>query len=211
MHLPAKQALVCWLSSTVLLVGALLFFLGLPSADGGIEAITLLTLKTGMPALFSWLWVRKRTPPCSWGNFILRYIGCFLLLAFILAFNQISNKTSTRTKPTQQQIEKTLISAAELINARAPLMLDEETRLDKAVVGPGGRLTFFYSLLSHSSHELDSDVFLENLIPEMKEKTCSQKEIKPALQNGGVYVFAFAGNDGVEIARIELSKADCGY
>jgi len=87
----AEKALVCWLSATLLSVGVLVLFLGLPSADGGIEAITRITLEAGLPALFSWLGVRKRTPPCSWSTFILRYMGWFLLLAFLLSYGQISD------------------------------------------------------------------------------------------------------------------------
>jgi hypothetical protein len=117
--------------------------------------------------------------------------------------------------PTQQQLDEKLLegftTTAAKINAKAPTMMDRETRLDKAVAGPGARLTYFYSLPNYSSHDLDRNVLFTNIKSGVKKAVCDSEEMKPSLQDGGVYVYAYAGNDGMEMVRFELSKHDCGF
>ena len=75
------------------------------------------------------------------------YSSLLLLLAFLSSYGRINDTLkqidagTKPTTPTQQQIEKGFIKAAELIHARAPIMVDEGTRLDKAIAGPGVGLT----------------------------------------------------------------------
>ncbi|MBC7163161.1 MAG: hypothetical protein H5U26_13785 [Immundisolibacter sp.] len=119
------------------------------------------------------------------------------------------------SKPTQQQIEAKLsegfTKAAEQANARGPVMVDQDTRWDKSVAGPGARLTYFYSFQQYSSRDIERDWLLAKLQPAVRKSVCGSTEMKPSLQYGGTYVYSYRGNDGVEIVRFELTKHDCGY
>ncbi|MEF8697777.1 MAG: hypothetical protein V5B36_14430 [Candidatus Accumulibacter sp. UW25] len=118
------------------------------------------------------------------------------------------------SNPTQQQIEVRLLEgftkAAEQANARGPVMVDQDTRWDKSVAGPGARLTYFYSFPKYSSRDIDRGWLLTSLQPEVRKGVCGSKEMKPSLQYGGTYVYAYNGNDGVEIARFEINNQECG-
>lgn len=128
---------------------------------------------------------------------------------------EVSNAVFLPSKPTPQQIEEKLtesfVKGAEQANARVPLMVDQDTRWDKAVAGPGARLTYFYSFPEYSSHDIERGWILAKLRPEVRNGVCRSKEMKPSLQYGGIYAYSYAGNDGIEIARFELSKHDCSY
>jgi hypothetical protein len=110
----------------------------------------------------------------------------------------------------QREIEDGLVKGAEKINARGPVMLDQHTRLDKAIAGPGMRIMYFCSFPARPSSYFDSDKSLEILKTRVKQKTCDE-ENKWLFQQGVVYGFSYTGNDGEEIIRFDLSKDDCGY
>jgi hypothetical protein len=88
-------------------------------------------------------------------------------------------------------------------------MVDKDTRMDRAAVGPGSRLTYFYSLPNYSSQDIEPRWLHENLKPLVKKGVCASKEMKSTLQYGATYVYAYSGNNGAEIARFEISKNDC--
>jgi len=112
-----------------------------------------------------------------------------------------------------QQMEVALIKGltkgAEQINKRGPTMIDKDTRMERASVGPGARATYFYSFPNYSSQDVAPSWLYANLEPEVKRKVCASKEMKPSLQYGATYVFAYSGNNGTEIARFEINKNDC--
>lgn len=115
---------------------------------------------------------------------------------------------------TQAQIDEQLYEgfsrAAVQLNEKGPVMVDEETRWDRSEAGPGPRLTYFYTFPNYSSDGITREWLLENLQPDITGNVCRNEEMKPSLQYGGTYVYVFAGNDGVEIARFEINRNDCG-
>lgn len=148
---------------------------------------------------------------------ILSILGFIVVLVAASIGGQIGKEVGKSafapSKPTQQQIEEKLLEgftkAAEQANSRGPVMVDQDTRWDKSVAGPGARLTYFYSFPKYSSRDIERGWLLANLQPEVRKSVCGSKEMKPSLQYGGIYVYSYTGNDGVEIARFELSKHDC--
>jgi len=124
---------------------------------------------------------------------------------------EIAAQSRANNQLTRQEIlEKGFAQAAKEINAKGPAMLDDDTRVDKAVAGPGARLTYFYSFPKYPSHDFDRDEFLARQQPSVKKSVCDKKKARLTLEHGGVYIFSYSGNDGVEIARFEVSKHDCG-
>jgi hypothetical protein len=101
--------------------------------------------------------------------------------------------------------------AANQANARGSYMIDEDTRFDKAEAGPGARLTYFSSFPKYSPGEITSNLILQEVQPKVLKQVCGSEGMKPSLQYGATYVYVYTGNDGVEIARFGINKADCGY
>jgi hypothetical protein len=128
---------------------------------------------------------------------------------------EIGNLAFTPKQLTQEQIDKEIYDSfsktAEQENAKGPVMIDPDTRLDRLVAGPGPRLTYLYSFPAYSLHDFDSEWILDELQPEVKRGVCGSQEMKPSLQYGATYIYSYTGNDGVEIGRFEINKNDCGY
>ena len=100
MQLPAKQALVCWVSFMVLIIGALMVFLGPPaSQDGAAESIGHVIALTGFAALGSWLLTRRKTPPWSWGKFVLVYMASAIVVAALTAYGNRSHAAERQSFP----------------------------------------------------------------------------------------------------------------
>lgn len=127
---------------------------------------------------------------------------------------EVGKAAFSPSRPTQQQVDEKLYEgfnkAAEQSNRRGPVMVDQDTRWDRSVAGPGARLTYLYSFPKYSSRDIQREWLLTNVQSEVKKGVCGSKEMKPSLQYGGTYVYAYSGNDGIEIARFEINRNDCG-
>lgn len=118
-------------------------------------------------------------------------------------------------KPITQQLETSMIegftTAAQQINQQGSMMVDKDTRMDRASVGPGARLTYHYTFPNYSSRDIDSNLLLANLRPAVKKNVCTNEKMKPSLQYGGIFAYAYSGSDKVEVARFEIDRNDCGF
>jgi hypothetical protein len=125
----------------------------------------------------------------------------------------IVQSTFGPSKPTPQQIEeeltKGLAIAVQQINERGPTMLDENTRLDRASVGPGSRVTYYFSLPHYSSQEIDAGLFRDNYYPDVRKRVCANKDMASSLKHGATYVYTYSGNNGVTITSFEVRQSDC--
>lgn len=126
---------------------------------------------------------------------------------------ELSNPAITSSTPSPPKIEEILktglIIAADKINKQGPIMVDADTRMDSASVGPGSRLTYFYTLPKYSSKDVESNWLHNSVKPVVKMNVCASKEMKPVLQYGATLVYAYNGNNGKEITRFEINKNDC--
>ena len=118
-------------------------------------------------------------------------------------------------KPSSQEVETILVEgftkAANQYNQRLPMMVDQDTRLDKATVGPGPRAVYHHTFPKYTSRDIDANWLQTNLRSEVMRKVCASADMKKSLQYGGIYVYAYSGSDGVEITRFEIDRNDCGF
>ncbi|MHB8766297.1 MAG: hypothetical protein ACYDA8_18420 [Deferrisomatales bacterium] len=118
-------------------------------------------------------------------------------------------------KPSTQEIEAKLAEgfarAADQYNQRLPMMVDQDTRLDKMTVGPGTRAVYHHTFPKYTSRDIDANWLQTNLRPEVMRKVCASADMKKSLQYGGIYVYSYSGSNGVEITRFEIDRNDCGF
>lgn len=121
----------------------------------------------------------------------------------------------TSSTPTQAELEAVLIEAfretAETVNAGLPTMVDEETRLDKATVGPGPRMVYHNTFVGYKSDEIDRDWVHTSLRTHVKGNVCASSDMKPSLQYGAIYTYAYYGSEGGKIGDFEIRRTDCGF
>lgn len=128
--------------------------------------------------------------------------------------DQQSNKAEiTSSSFTAEQNKEAIIAgftkAAEQSNKRGPVMINQDTRWDRTEVGPGARLTYFYSFPSFSAKDAEPGWIEDNVKPDMVKSVCGSAEMKLSLESEASYMYAYSGNDGSEIARFEITKNDC--
>ncbi|HCG5954449.1 TPA: hypothetical protein NJ081_002904 [Vibrio parahaemolyticus] len=144
--------------------------------------------------------------------------GFIIVLAFVgiggLVGKGAGKAAFSTSKPTEKEIIAKLTEgfeiAAKQINDSSPIMVDEETRMDGASVGPGVLLTYHYTFPNYSSKDIDSGLIKSNVFPVVKEGVCASKEMKPSLQYGGRYAYSYSGNDGILIDEFIIDRNDCG-
>lgn len=146
-------------------------------------------------------------------------IGVVFIAAFIAGgigikfVNNNETSTSASAKPKLEQIQQKVTEgfnvAAEQINQSAPTMVDEETRLDKASVGPGALLTYHYTLPNFALSDVDTN-FIDTVFAHAKDFVCTSKEMKPAMQYGGAYAYSYSSNDGVHLGEFTIDRDTCG-
>lgn len=143
-----------------------------------------------------------------------KVIGIVLAVAVAVAIGvfivrEVSVYKQHKTSEVESRLIESFELAAEQINAQVPKMIDNDTFLDKATVGPGPRLTYHYTLPNRKSDEIDADMMLSILKPDIAAKVCSNEEIKNILQYGGIYTYAYSGNDNVNILTFDIAGQDC--
>ncbi|MDZ7805435.1 hypothetical protein [Thiohalophilus sp.] len=100
-----------------------------------------------------------------------------------------------------------LQQAADAVNQQAPMMVDQETRLDGADSG-SQVLTYNYTLVNYNAGDLDRNKFTQALRPTMLKSGC--KTLEPLLSEGIDVQYVYRGKDKGEIATLGLTRADCG-
>jgi len=90
-------------------------------------------------------------------------------------------------------------------------MVDENTRMDRATVGPGARITYHYTFPNHNSRNIDLSWLHQNLRPVVINQVCSNKDMGLSLQYGGIYAYSYSGNDGAQIESFEIDQNVCGF
>ena len=98
-------------------------------------------------------------------------------------------------------------SAAKSINRDAPKMIDESTRLDKAVAGPGKLLTIYIMLTSVKLADLDMNHWKTQVRPQLKAGNLETPLVK-ILGTGGTITYRYADSEGVKIDEISLTAQD---
>ncbi len=101
-----------------------------------------------------------------------------------------------------------LKQAAAAVNKRAPVMVDQDTRLDGAESGKQS-LTYNYTLVNYNSSELDSAKFESAMRPSLLKAGC--QALKPILSEGVKVNYIYKGKDAVTVSNISLKPSDCGF
>lgn len=100
-----------------------------------------------------------------------------------------------------------LQQAADAVNQQTPMMLDAETRLDKASTG-NKQFKYHYSLINYTAAELDSEKFKAALRPTLIQTSCTQ--LKPFFDRGVSVVYMYNDKNGKNVASLTLTGKDCG-
>ena len=113
------------------------------------------------------------------------------------------------TTITTSQLIKSLAETAKTENEKLPVMVDKFTRLDEVKTGPGEQISYFYTIPSHSSIDLDRSWIIKDMRPKVITEACADQELKKLLSMGANVVYIYNGKNGVEINRFQVVQSDC--
>uniref|UniRef100_I1XKR2 Uncharacterized protein n=2 Tax=Methylophaga nitratireducenticrescens TaxID=754476 RepID=I1XKR2_METNJ len=101
------------------------------------------------------------------------------------------------------------MEAEKLINSRAPIKIDDETQLNKALAGPGDLMTYYYSLTNVTIDNVNPAAVLKDIKPKLLASLCSNADMQPILKAGAKLVYVYSDKNNEDVGRIEVVEADC--
>lgn len=107
--------------------------------------------------------------------------------------------------------EITLQKMTDQLNAKMPMRVDQDTRLDNLHAGPGVRFTYNYTILTATIKDIDRTYFVNHLETKLKAGVCSSPDMQVFFKNNVTVGYSYRASDGVFVAKIEITPKDCGY
>lgn len=99
--------------------------------------------------------------------------------------------------------------AAAQLNKKTPVMLDDDLRWDSASVGPGARVTYKYTYVNHPAAGVDRQAVLRDLLEPLGASVCTDEATRSSLELGATLSYLYQGNDGIEVARLDIDATSC--
>jgi len=94
------------------------------------------------------------------------------------------------------------------INATAPKMVDEATRLNGASAGPGRRLTYDMTLISLKSQDVDRVAWKRDAVPTIRANMAKTKAMHTLLAAGVTVTSRYSSSDGVLVDEIVMTPEE---
>lgn len=110
-----------------------------------------------------------------------------------------------------EKIEGALRKMTEKLNAKMPMTVDKDTRLDNLQAGPGARFTYNYTIVSAQARDIDRKDIMNYLQTSLKSGICSNPDMQVFFKNKVTVGYAYRAADGIYIAKLDISPKDCGY
>lgn len=107
-----------------------------------------------------------------------------------------------------QSFEKALAEASAKMNARLPMQLDKDTRLDTTLAGPGNRMTYSYTLINLSAEQGDGDIVSKVMRPIILNGYKTDPQFAVFREHGTEMHLVYRDKDGKFVTRIVISPND---
>lgn len=105
-------------------------------------------------------------------------------------------------------LDSQLAQLAAKINSTLPRMVDSATRLDKAIAGPGGSITYLYTMPGQAVADFDLSKAAE-AAKMIKAHACGSPPLLALLKNGARATYIYRDADGKDIVRTDVRLIDC--
>ncbi len=112
-------------------------------------------------------------------------------------------------KPKDQKIlDEETVEQIRTANESLPVMLDDDTRLERIEGGPGNRMTYHCTLVKYSSEQLPKELFDKEIAPIIKKNNLSNYSLLTYFRKGITVIYSYKGNDGVHISDVVLDPGN---
>jgi hypothetical protein len=106
--------------------------------------------------------------------------------------------------------EKTLAAVEAEINKRAPMMVDDVTRLD-SVKAADGELAYYLTITNRGIDEPGWAEFQQAMSQRLRGQACSRPDYKQFLSEGIGLRMIYRSKEQTEVATVVIPPSQCGY
>lgn len=128
------------------------------------------------------------------------------------ALQEMKEESQIREHTLQEEQREGLMSglqkAADQLNAMAPVMLDELTRLDKIEIN-GTTAINHYTFLLEPVPDIDQQWLEENYQQTVTASTCDDNMIREIIELGASMIRSYAFQDGTQIGQLYVDQEVC--
>jgi hypothetical protein len=138
-------------------------------------------------------------------------VGAFVLIASVALVPRLASFGEMRqlAEASPDDAERVLADAAERMNSQLPRMIDEVTRLEAVVAGPGKRLTYLYTLTDTPASDYSWTPIANALRQEVAAHLCGNRQTLDILRREVLIGQQYSGNDGKLIGSLSFTASDC--
>ncbi len=112
--------------------------------------------------------------------------------------------------PAAAASENDLAAVEAEINKRAPMMVDDVTRLD-GVKAANGELAYYLTITDRGTNEPDWPEFQRAMAQRLRGQACSRPDYKQFLSDGIALRMVYRSKDLAEVATVLIPPSQCGY
>jgi hypothetical protein len=124
----------------------------------------------------------------------------FICIGSMILYNTVSNDAKNQRLDTPNKI---LEFAVKNINTKAPILLDDSTRLDYASATSETELIYNYTIISRDSFESKKKQ-IKLIEPSLRRKILTNDDMNIFRDNGIEIIYLYYDIDGREIAKIKV-------
>ncbi|HYG35475.1 MAG TPA: hypothetical protein VEC99_11855 [Clostridia bacterium] len=136
---------------------------------------------------------------------ILVIVGFALLAGYRIAEGFIDAMLKDKRSRSSQL---SLAEIAKLANATLPKQIDNNTRLDREIAGPGNRMTYQYTLLNLAVADIDTAALTARLKPELIKAYRTMPELARYRARQVELQYEYRDKDGQHVTAILVSPKD---
>ena len=136
-------------------------------------------------------------------------MNSFRRLRTSLMFFCLTSSVSAQTTEARTTVEQRLQAVSNQINKTLPKTLDEHTRQDTTLSGPGKRWTNFYTITKVLPASLTGDALKKIIQPSIVAGYCTDPSMTYFRDNDVTVTYSYRNVSGAFLTRFDVSLRDC--
>ena len=122
----------------------------------------------------------------------------------------VSYQVVSRVIFSPPSVDSQLIKVANEINKNCPFMVDQYTRLDNTMAGPGKSFAYNYTVVDYEATELNIESIKGKLTPILINRIKTNEEMKCFRENKASLKYNYQDKSGVFLFSILINPEDYG-
>lgn len=109
-----------------------------------------------------------------------------------------------------KSVELELVQVANELNKNAPMMVDQETRLDTTMAGPGKKLTYHYTLVNLTTEDIDIGELRAFMTTQIVNHVATHSDMQTLRDHRVTFAYSYKDKNGVHLTTIQVTPKDYG-